>query len=141
MNGAACADTVPPLIALGATADALLRGGGQGLPHLRVLQQSPTRRLPQHEELLTQIRFPSLPAGTKSAFVKLGRRNALSISRLSVAAVVLLDDAGVITDARIVPGAAQTVWKRAMEAEKGPDRERSLGVRCLPKPGGSSPGY
>jgi CO/xanthine dehydrogenase FAD-binding subunit len=116
MNGAACADTVPPLIALGATLT-LSSVEGDRECHISGFYTRPYTTVAKHDELLTQIRFSSLPPGTKSAFVKLGRRNALSISRLSVAAVVSLDDAGVITDARIVPGAAQTVWKRAMQAE------------------------
>jgi carbon-monoxide dehydrogenase medium subunit/xanthine dehydrogenase FAD-binding subunit len=117
MNGAACADTVPPLIALGATVT-LSSVDGEHDCHLSGFFNKPYTTLATPEELLTQIRFPPLPRGTKCAFVKLGRRNALSISRLSVAAVVAVDESGVIADARIVPGAAQTVWKRAMEAEK-----------------------
>lgn len=117
MNGAACADTVPPLIALGATVT-LSSVEGDRECHLSGFFSKPYTTLATSEELLTQVRFPALPPGTKSAFIKLGRRNALSIARLSVAAVVSVDASGLIADARIVPGAAQTVWKRAMEAEK-----------------------
>ncbi len=117
MNGAACADTVPPLIALGATVT-LSSVKGVRACHLSGFYNKPYTTVATPEELLTEIRFPALPRGTKCAFAKLGRRNALSISRLSVAAVVAIDGSGVITDARIVPGAAQTVWKRVMEAEK-----------------------
>ena len=117
MNAAACADTVPPLIALGARVT-LSSVEGERECHLSGFYSSPFTTVAAAEELLTQVRFPALPPGTKSAFVKLGRRNALSISRLSVAAVVSLDGSGVITDARIVPGAAYPVWKRTMEAEK-----------------------
>jgi CO/xanthine dehydrogenase FAD-binding subunit len=116
MNGAACADTVPPLIALGATVT-LSSVEGDRECHISGFYNKPYATIAKGEELLTQIRFPSLPPGTKSAFVKLGRRNALSISRLSVAAVVSVDGSGIITDARIVPGAVHTVWKRTMEAE------------------------
>ncbi len=116
MNGAACADTVPPLIAYGARVT-LSCVENERECHLSGFFSSPYTTVAKRDELLIRVRFPSLPEGTKSAFVKLGRRNALSISRLSVAAVVTVDGAGVITDARIVPGAAQNVWKRAMEAE------------------------
>ena len=117
MNGAACADTVPPLLALGARVT-LSSVDGRRECHLSGFFNKPYTTVAKPEELLTQISFPVLPPGTKCAFVKLGRRNALSISRLSVAAVVAVSETGVIADARIVPGAAQTVWKRAMEAEK-----------------------
>lgn len=116
MNGAACADTVPPLIAYGARVT-LASAGSERECHLSGFFSKPYVTVARGDEILTQVRFPSLPEGTRSAFVKLGRRNALSISRLSVAVVATVDGAGVITDARIVPGAALTVWKRAMEAE------------------------
>ena len=68
--------------------------------------------------MLTEIKFPKLPPNTKSAFIKLGRRNAVTISRLSVAATITRDNDGKITDARIVPGAALPVWRRVQEAEE-----------------------
>jgi CO/xanthine dehydrogenase FAD-binding subunit len=67
--------------------------------------------------VLTDIEFPALPAQARSAFVKLGRRNALAIARLSVAAVVRRGSDGAIAEARLVPGAALPVWKRVTEAE------------------------
>jgi CO/xanthine dehydrogenase FAD-binding subunit len=48
----------------------------------------------------------------------LGRRNALAISRLSVAVVLIKDGNGIITEARIVPGAAFPKWQRVTVAEK-----------------------
>jgi carbon-monoxide dehydrogenase medium subunit/xanthine dehydrogenase FAD-binding subunit len=116
MNAAACADMVPPLIALGTTVT-LTSVDRDRECHLSGFFNKPYTTVATGEELLTQIRFPALPPGTKTAFVKLGRRNALSISRLSVAALVSLDGSGLITDARIVPGAAHAFWKRSMEAE------------------------
>jgi CO/xanthine dehydrogenase FAD-binding subunit len=116
MNAAACADTVSPLIALGATVT-LSSVDRDRECHLSGFFNKPYATVATGEELLTQVRFQALQPGTKTSFVKLGRRNALSISRLSVAAVVSLDGSGIITDARIVPGAAHAVWKRVMEAE------------------------
>jgi CO/xanthine dehydrogenase FAD-binding subunit len=54
----------------------------------------------------------------KSTFVKLGRRNALAISRLSVAAILQKNNSGLIQEARIVPGAAFPKWQRMTEAEE-----------------------
>jgi CO/xanthine dehydrogenase FAD-binding subunit len=70
------------------------------------------------DELLTGIRFPKLPADARSAFIKLGRRNALSISRMSVAAVLQVGGDGRAAQACIVPGAAFPTWKRVPEAEQ-----------------------
>ena len=75
-----------------------------------------TKALP--DELLTGIQFQKLGPGVRSAFIKLGRRNALSISRLSVAAILQLDRDGKIVDARIVPGATFPTWRRVCEGEK-----------------------
>lgn len=116
MNAAPCADTVPPLVALGA------RLTLRSLRDERVIDidgffEAPYRSLARENEVLTLIRFRPVPAGSHSVFVKLGRRNAVSIARLSVAALVARDPEGLITDVRIVPGAATPVWSRISEAE------------------------
>jgi CO/xanthine dehydrogenase FAD-binding subunit len=117
MNAAACADTVPPLIALEAKIK-LLSSRGERVVKLSEFFVKPYETVAKRDEILVEIRFPKLPGNARSSFVKLGRRNALSISRLSVAAVMVKTDTGVITDARIVPGAAFPAWQRVPEAEK-----------------------
>ena len=116
MNAAACADTVPPLIALGARVR-LQSSTGDRTVALSDFFTKPYVTVAQRGELLVEIRFPKLPFDARSSFIKLGRRNALSISRLSVAAIVTRNQSGVITDARIVPGAALPTWHRVSEAE------------------------
>ncbi|MBM4161007.1 MAG: xanthine dehydrogenase family protein subunit M [Ignavibacteria bacterium] len=117
MNAAACADTVPPLIAL--DAEIMLKStSGERVIALSEFFVKPYVTVARRDEILVEVRFPKLPANARSSFVKLGRRNALSIARLSVAAVVCKDEAGVVTDARIVPGAAFPRWQRVPEAEK-----------------------
>ncbi len=117
MNAAACADTVPPLIALGATITLRSSHGERPVP-LSDFFVKPYATTARRDEILVRIRFPKLPSGARTSFIKLGRRNALSISRLSVAAIVVKDGAGTITDARIVPGAAFPKWQRVLEAER-----------------------
>ncbi len=116
MNAAPCADTVPPLVALGARLT-LCSERGERVVGIDGFFEAPYRSLARENELLTLIRFPPAPANSRSVFLKLGRRNAVSIARLSVAALVARDPDGIITDARIVPGAATPVWKRMPEAE------------------------
>jgi CO/xanthine dehydrogenase FAD-binding subunit len=116
MNAATCADTVPPLIALGAKVILKSKSGSQMID-LVDLFVKPYQTVARPDELLTNIQFSKLPATVKSSFIKLGRRNALAISRLSVAAILTHDASGIISDARIVPGAALPVWKRVSEAE------------------------
>jgi xanthine dehydrogenase iron-sulfur cluster and FAD-binding subunit A len=117
MNAAACADTVPPLIALGATVTLQSKRGSRELA-LADLFVKPYQTKASPDELLIAIRFPKLSPSARSAFIKLGRRNALSISRLSVAAILQVGHDGRIAEARIVPGAAFPTWKRATDAER-----------------------
>jgi carbon-monoxide dehydrogenase medium subunit/xanthine dehydrogenase FAD-binding subunit len=117
MNAAACADTVPPLIALGA-AVSLMSTEGERTCSLDEFFLQPYVTIARPGELLTRISFPVLTPMTHGAFIKLGRRNALAIARLSVAAIMTRDISGVTVDARIVPGAVFPSWKRVKEAEQ-----------------------
>jgi xanthine dehydrogenase iron-sulfur cluster and FAD-binding subunit A len=117
MNAATCADTVPPLIALGAIVTLQSKTGRRELD-LAELFLKPYQTQARPDELLTAVHFSKLPANARSAFIKLGRRNALSISRLSVAAILQINNDGRIGDARIVPGSVFPVWKRATDAEQ-----------------------
>ena len=67
-------------------------------------------------ELLTQIEFNPLPENSFSYFIKLGRRNALAISRLSVATSITITGES-ITEARISPGAVFRSPQRVKVAE------------------------
>jgi CO/xanthine dehydrogenase FAD-binding subunit len=117
MNAAACADTVPPLIALGATIILQSKNGSRQM-NLAELFVKPYTTHAKPDEVLTEIRFPKLSGETKSTFIKLGRRNALAISRLSVATILHVGRDGRIADARIVPGAVFPTWQRVSEAEQ-----------------------
>jgi CO/xanthine dehydrogenase FAD-binding subunit len=117
MNAAACADTVPPLMALNASVKLRSTSGVREIA-LSDFFMKPYVTIARREEILTEIRFQKLGEGLRSSFVKLGRRNALSIARLSVAAVLRFDSGDIIREARIVPGAAFPSWKRVKEAEE-----------------------
>jgi CO/xanthine dehydrogenase FAD-binding subunit len=117
MNAAACADTVPPLMALNARLTLNSASGERdiALADFFVKPYVTTARV---DEILSEIRFPKLGPNVRSSFVKLGRRNALSIARLSVAIVLNIDGNGQIEEARIVPGATFPSWHRVPEAEE-----------------------
>lgn len=117
MNAAACADTVPPLVVLDAEVS-LQSSNGTRKFKLADFFIKPYRTKANPDEVLTEIKFQKLSEDTKSKFIKLGRRNALAISRLSVATAIKLDANGVIQEARIVPGAALPTWRRIYEAEQ-----------------------
>jgi carbon-monoxide dehydrogenase medium subunit len=116
MNAATCADTVPPLVALGAELTLQSTSGTRKILMSEFFIK-PYKTKANQDEILTEIQFPKLSANVTSSFIKLGRRNALSISRLSVAAILIKDNSGKISDARIVPGAALPTWMRVTDAE------------------------
>jgi CO/xanthine dehydrogenase FAD-binding subunit len=66
----------------------------------------PNQTTLQPGELLTHFTFTAPPAGVRTAFSKLGRRNAQSISRLSMAAMGRVNPDNVIDFVRLTPGAA-----------------------------------
>ena len=69
-------------------------------------------------ELIKTIKFKTLNRSAGFSFVKLGRRKALAIARMNVAAYVETGEDGTAADVRIVPGSATPVTKRITEAEK-----------------------
>ncbi|HZJ90598.1 MAG TPA: FAD binding domain-containing protein [Oscillospiraceae bacterium] len=69
-------------------------------------------------EFVTGFKVKKFPAGTKTGFAKVGRRKALAISRLNAAVALILDDNGLIEDARIVPGCIFRTPDRVTEAEQ-----------------------
>ncbi len=116
VNAAACADSLPALVCLDAIAH---------LCSLTAERQTPVCELitgPNHSqlrpgELLCHLSFQVPPEGARSAFIKLGRRNAQAISRLSMAAMGHLDPQGVTDLVRLVPGAATPRTQRFVEVE------------------------
>ncbi len=116
VNAAACADGVPPLVCLDAVAHLRSLSGERSLPVSEFIQGANRTGL-RPGELLTHFTFPIPPAGTRQSFIKLGRRNAQAISRLSMAAAGHLDAAGRIDYVRLVPGAAMPSPRRIVEVE------------------------
>ncbi len=131
MNASSCADTLPPLLALGADL-VLCSARGARTIGLDGALLAPYRTAAEPDEILTEIRFRALPEAAGSSFHKLGRRNALSISRMSIAAVVRTAggsvgrdfeacDSGagdVITEVRLAAGSVLPVPARFPEVER-----------------------
>ncbi|MFO7653598.1 MAG: FAD binding domain-containing protein [Candidatus Krumholzibacteriia bacterium] len=103
VNASPCADTAPPLIAL--DAQLVLRSvrGERRVP-LDAALLAPYRTALEADEILVAVTFPRPAAGTGTAFVKLGRRNALAVSRMSVAVRFRRDDGGRFADVRVAAG-------------------------------------
>lgn len=104
-NAAACADSLPALVCLDAVARVLTPNGEhEWLVSEMVL--GPNRTIIPAGGLLVSLSYPIPMPGSQSVFIKLGRRNAMAISRLTVAALGRLDETGRIAEARLVPGSA-----------------------------------
>ena len=111
VNASPAADLVPVLLSLDATVD--LRGfsGTRSLPLDRFLiERGRTDRRP--DEILTTVRFNKPPAASSTAFLKAGRRKAMEISVICVAAHLVRGG-----KARIAVGAAASRTVRVPEAE------------------------
>ncbi|QGP91210.1 Nicotinate dehydrogenase FAD-subunit [Neomoorella glycerini] len=115
-NASPAADTVPAFIALEARVNLVSSQGERQVP-VQDLLAGPYRTTLAAGEIITAITFKKLPPSAGSAFLKLGRRKALSIARLNIAVVIDRDAAGRVTAARIVPGAALPVASRVPPAE------------------------
>ncbi len=116
-NASPCADTVPPLIVLNAEVEIL---GPQGTRTTAIEEFFDKPYFPriQKNEVVTRIRFSKLLPRQKSAFFKLGRRKALAISRINMAAVLQVDENNIITEVRLAPGSVFPAWRRVNEAEQ-----------------------
>ena len=116
-NAAVCADTVPPLVALEAQVKLERRGGERWLS-LPDFITGPNRTVLEPGELLTEIAFTRLPATASWGVMRLARRQAMAIARLNVAVVLDRDGEGVVTAARISPGAVLARPGRIAAAEE-----------------------
>jgi len=117
-NASPAADVVPVLLTLDATVTSVGPEGERTLP-LDDFLVGPGQTARRPGELLTTIRFPALPGRSATAFLKAGRRKAMEISVVCVAARLTLDQTGErCVHARIALGAvAPTTW-RARAAER-----------------------
>lgn len=115
-NASPCADTVPSLTVLNARVE-ILSAAGIRVVSIEDFFDKPYYPRLQPNEIVTRIRFKKLNVSQKSAFFKLGRRNALAISRINMAVVLQFSSEGIIREARIAPGSVFPTWKRVVEAE------------------------
>ena len=107
-NASPAADGVPPLLTLDARVELSSAEGARTMP-LSDFITGNRRTERRVDELLTAILIPALADNAASAFLKLGAREYLVISIVSVAALLAVDDGGRIAEARIAVGACSEV--------------------------------
>jgi CO/xanthine dehydrogenase FAD-binding subunit len=115
-NAAACADSLPALVCFDAVAHALTSDGPLEWPVSQFVVRPNQTKLPQGA-LLAALSYVVPAPGSRSVFLKLGRRNAMAISRLTVAALGRVDDGGQVAEIRLVPGSATPQIRRFPKAE------------------------
>jgi carbon-monoxide dehydrogenase medium subunit len=118
MNASPAADLVPVLLALDGVAHLIGPEGERAVPLDRFLTgRGQTQRTPG--ELLTAVTLPAPPPRSATAFLKAGRRRAMEISIVCVAARLTLDArSGRCAAARIALGAVAPRTVRARGAER-----------------------
>jgi carbon-monoxide dehydrogenase medium subunit len=118
VNASPAADVTPVLLALDTTVTCVGPGGERTLP-LDGFFVGPGQTALRPGELLTSLRFSALPGRSATAFLKAGRRKAMEISVVCVAARLTLDAAGErCAEARIALGAVAPTTRRARAAER-----------------------
>ncbi len=126
INASPAADTLPPLMVLNAMGKVMSKEGERQVP-LSQLFKGPYKTNLKPHELLTQITFQKLPPGMKNSFVRLARRDAMAIARMSVA-IALQIEKNRMEEIRIAVGSVTPTPQRMSKAEmllkgKSPDEE------------------
>jgi CO/xanthine dehydrogenase FAD-binding subunit len=117
VNASPAADTLPALMVLNASGKVISSKQVRELP-LSELFQGPYQSSLNSDELLVQVVFPKLTSDFRTGFIRLARRAAMAISRMSVAVVLRMargEDR--IEEVRISAGAVTPTPHRMSEAE------------------------
>ncbi len=115
-NAAACADSVPALVCLDAEAIIVSADGETRCPVAELITGTHKTQLAPGA-LIRAFVFNAQPEGCRAAFERLGRRRAMAIARLSLAALGERGPTGEIASLRLVPGAAFARFRRARAVE------------------------
>ncbi|WP_214659210.1 FAD binding domain-containing protein [Candidatus Formimonas warabiya] len=115
-NASPAADTATPLLALNATVVAESKTRGERKIPIGTFFKGVNKTALACDELITGIEVPKKAANSASTFIKLGLRNAMAISVVSVAAGVEIE-AGRIKEVNIALGSVAPTPVRAEQVE------------------------
>ena len=110
VNNAPCADSIPSLLVYDAYLEISSADGSYTIPLQKFLEKPYKTQLKAHE-IVTKIHIPKMPEGWNGVFYKLGRRESVSISRITLA-ILLKIEGDTIIDARIASGALTPIGNR-----------------------------
>lgn len=115
VNNAPCADSVPPLLVYDASIKIISKEGERIVP-LNEFLLNPYETQLNKNECVAEILIPIPSNNYIGDFYKLGRRSAVSISRISLA-FLLFQEENIIREFRIASGAITPIGKRFFEIE------------------------
>ncbi|MCK4489280.1 MAG: xanthine dehydrogenase family protein subunit M, partial [Anaerolineales bacterium] len=116
-NASPAADTIPPLLIY--DAELLLQSlEGERLLPLEDFLKGPGETTLKPGEFIHSVSFSPLSGSWGSVFLKIGKRSGMAISVVNGTAAIVLDDDGMISDARIALGAVAPTVIRCRETEK-----------------------
>lgn len=116
-NASPCADSIPALMALDARLVIESEDGEKNLPIAEFFIK-PYQTILKTSNWLKEIRIKKMESDDRFAFIKLGRRNAVAISRMSFAVIIKLNNDDVIEGSKFVPGSVFPIWRRVTEVEE-----------------------
>lgn len=116
VNASPCADSAPPLLIYNAKV-VLLSGQGQRSVNLSEFIKKPYITDITSKELLHSLVCQKADLNAGHSFIKLGRRQAVNISRMTVAVSLVKDETGKIKNARIAVGSVFPTPARVAELE------------------------
>jgi len=116
VNASPAADTLPPLLVLDAIGKVASQEGEREVPVAQLIK-GPYETTLQPQEILVRITFKKLHKNMKGCFVRLARREAMAIARMSVALLIQMQE-GQVKDIRIAPGAVLPMPQRLEEVEE-----------------------
>ncbi|MGM0420954.1 MAG: FAD binding domain-containing protein [Bacillota bacterium] len=116
-NAAPCADSVPVLAALDAEVELISQSGMRKLS-LAEFISGPYQTELKQDEIMTSVKFLKPESGIGTSFMKVGRRKALAISRMSVAVMIRKDKAGKVNEFYLSTGSVTPKPTRLPDAER-----------------------
>ncbi len=115
-NASPAADSVPALIANGATA-VVAGPNGERRVSVEGFTTGPGRNVLERGELVIEFEVPAPPAHAADAYLRLIPRTEMDIAVVGAAVRLVLDGAGTVAEARVVLGAVAPTAIRVPEAE------------------------
>jgi CO/xanthine dehydrogenase FAD-binding subunit len=111
-------DGLLALVALGAQIKVRSSRRRSQMSLSKFLEAQPNQRTPEADEMIVGVEFLKPPPGTRHSFLKLGRREAFSISQLSLCMMLTMNVSGTIEQTAMAVGAAGPHPFRLEETER-----------------------